>query len=68
MPRETHNPDGTVTITLTFAELQALENWGDAAVDGTDGHDGSFTATEQQLYDRISGLRTELEVNQGANS
>jgi len=70
MPREQHNPDGSVTITLTYKDLQILELWGDMAVDHTliDTPAEGFDEVEQALYDRISGLRTELEVNQGANS
>lgn len=63
MPRDQHNPDGTVTLTLSLAELQAIENWGDCAADIE-----AFDGEEQQTYDRISGLRMELEVAKGVSS
>jgi len=74
MPSDRHNDDNTYTVTLTLAELLALENWGDAYVDGSDSlHEKAkaiadgFTELEQQLYDRISGARIELEVHAGTH-
>lgn len=58
-----HNEDGTVTITLTMDELLAIENWGDGAAEIEPLDD-----IEQKTYDRISGLRTELEVHLGAKT
>jgi hypothetical protein len=63
MPSDKHNDDNTVTVTLTLQELVWLEQWGDAYVDGDD----DFENAEQTLYDRISGLRTELEVHAGTH-
>jgi hypothetical protein len=75
MPSDKHNDDNTYTVTLTLSELLAIENWGDAYIDNPDPMrqrakdlaGGGFTDVEQQLYDRISGARIELEVHAGTH-
>jgi hypothetical protein len=64
MPSDKHNDDNTVTVTLTLRDLLTLEGWGDHVVDAGG---NTFDDEEQQLYDRISGLRTELEVHAGTH-
>ena len=64
MPSDKHEDNNTYTFTFTLAELLSIEGWADAAVDAGDGLD----RLEQELYDRISGARIELEVHAGTES